>query len=231
MRDHCNQIKIEIPTSSGIHEMISSYSAPFNKWISKVIGNVNGGGKYVYNFSGSITSIKFAEAQSNDAHLLIHGCKIAMTKQNTKDTDIDEDDGAVMLGDSDSESEDETEEKQDTAINKEIKEKELKLGDAPDAENYTAAEFDGYVNECYVYYGGWMNTIKGLKFKTNRNTMYNAGQCTISSSMIKCYHIVAPNGSYAMTGFYGGSGWFIDSIGFIFTENQGLGIDDTVDID
>ena len=47
VRDHCIKNKIKIPSSSSIQTMISSYSAPFNKWISKVIGNVVGGGKYV----------------------------------------------------------------------------------------------------------------------------------------------------------------------------------------
>lgn len=220
VRDHCIKSKIKIPSPSSIQTMISSYSAPFKKWISKVIGNVVGGGKYVYNFSGAITSIKFAEAKSNDAHLLIHGCTIRLPEQIIKNKEADEDDSGVMLGDSDSEDEDDIEQKGNTEIDvgNTTKEMELKVGDAPDAENYNETDFDGYVNECWVYYGGWMNTIKGLKFKTNKNETYTAGKCTISSNMNKCYHITAPNKSYEMTGFYGGSGWFIDSIGFIFTE-------------
>ena len=72
-------------------------------------------------------------------------------------------------------------------------------------------EFDGNIVECTVYWGGWMNSVKGFKFITDSGKQYVIGSSESHQRTVRPPH------GYALCGFHGGAGWFIDFIGFIFT--------------
>eukprot|EP01084_Bolivina_argentea_P048884 89989_1 len=75
---------------------------------------------------------------------------------------------------------------------------------------------DEYICKCMVQYGGSVNTLKGIKFYTNRGRVVSIGRANDEQH----WEMVKPPDSlldsYALCGFYGQAASFIYRIGFIF---------------
>ena len=90
----------------------------------------------------------------------------------------------------------------------------IQIGSHPlECSQDKVVEFDSDITECTVYSGGrTMCSVKALEFVTESGTKYTVGRTDHLEGRVAR----RPEEGYALAGFKGRDGWFIDALGCVF---------------